>query len=70
MADLSVFMGVSYHGATFNGFARQEGLPTVQGSLEAALGTALRREVLVTGAGRTDAGVHAIGQVVSFGAGS
>jgi tRNA pseudouridine38-40 synthase len=68
MADVSVFMGVSYLGAPFHGFARQEGLPTVQGSLEAALGTALRREAPVTGAGRTDSGVHATGQVVSFAA--
>jgi tRNA pseudouridine38-40 synthase len=68
MAEVSVFLGVAYHGRPFHGFARQEGLPTVQGALEEALSQALRREVLVTGAGRTDAGVHATGQVVSFSA--
>jgi len=57
---------VSYDGAAFHGFARQPGLTTVQGSLEAALSTVTRREVEIVGAGRTDAGVHALGQVVSF----
>ncbi len=57
---------VAYDGAPFSGFARQPGLETVQGRLEEALQTALRREVSTVGAGRTDAGVHAIGQVVSY----
>ncbi len=57
---------VAYDGSPFSGFARQPGLRTVQGELEAALSTALRRPVQTVGAGRTDAGVHALGQVVSF----
>jgi tRNA pseudouridine38-40 synthase len=57
---------VAYDGAAFHGFARQPGLVTVQGRLEEALAVVLRREVAVAGAGRTDAGVHALGQVVSF----
>lgn len=57
---------VAYDGARFAGFARQQGLRTVQGSIESALATVLRHEVATTGAGRTDAGVHALGQVVSF----
>lgn len=57
---------VAYDGAEFSGFARQTGPRTVQGELESALSTALRRDVEVVGAGRTDAGVHALGQVVSF----
>jgi len=61
-----VALTVSYDGSGFAGFARQPGLRTVQGQLEGALSTLLRREVLTTGAGRTDAGVHALGQVVSF----
>lgn len=56
---------VSYNGSGFAGFARQPGLVTVQGKLEEALSIALRREVETVGAGRTDAGVHALGQVVS-----
>ena len=62
----SLALTVAYDGAGFAGFARQEGLDTVQGRLESALHTTLRREVLTVGAGRTDAGVHALGQVVSF----
>ncbi len=57
---------VAYHGAPFAGFARQPGQKTVQGELERALATVFREEVLTTCAGRTDAGVHARGQVVSF----
>jgi tRNA pseudouridine38-40 synthase len=65
-ADKSVALTVAYDGSPFHGFARQPGLETVQGRLERALQTALRRPVETTGAGRTDAGVHALGQVVSF----
>jgi tRNA pseudouridine38-40 synthase len=57
---------VAYDGAPFAGFAHQPGRPTVQGRLEEALRVALRREVGIVGAGRTDAGVHARAQVVSF----
>ena len=57
---------VAYDGAPFHGFARQKDLPTVQGRLEDALSAVLRTPVLTTGAGRTDAGVHAFGQVMSF----
>lgn len=65
-ADPTLALTVAYHGARFAGFARQQGLDTVQGRLEDALGTVLRREVETVGAGRTDAGVHALGQVVSL----
>lgn len=57
---------VSYEGSSFSGFARQPGQCTVQGELEQALKTVYRRSVETTGAGRTDAGVHALGNVVSF----
>lgn len=59
---------VAYRGAAFAGFARQPQpeLVTVQGELERALEMLLRRPVETTCAGRTDAGVHARGQVVSF----
>lgn len=65
--DRRVRLTVAYDGAAFHGFAANVGVESVQGRLAAALATVLRRpEVTVTGAGRTDAGVHARGQVVSF----
>lgn len=57
---------LKYRGTNFHGFARQPGLLTVQGSLEDALATLFRREIETVGAGRTDAGVHAAMQAVSF----
>ncbi len=57
---------VSYDGTPFCGFAKQPGQLTVQGELEQALSLLLRREVDVVCSGRTDAGVHARAQVVSF----
>lgn len=59
-------MKVAYRGEPFSGFARQPEQLTVQGDLEHALEVLLRRPVETTCAGRTDAGVHARGQVVSF----
>ncbi len=57
---------VAYDGSSFFGFAAQPGLRTVAGSLTGALERVLRVPVTITGAGRTDRGVHAWGQVISF----
>lgn len=57
---------IAYDGRPFAGWARQPGQRTVQGDLERALGVVLRREVALTVAGRTDTGVHALGQVASY----
>lgn len=62
----TIVITLSYEGSGFAGFARQPGLSTIQGEIESALRTALRREVETVGAGRTDAGVHALGQVMSL----
>ncbi|MHB8512578.1 MAG: tRNA pseudouridine(38-40) synthase TruA [Actinomycetota bacterium] len=59
-------MKLSYDGTGFKGFARQSTHRTVQGVLEERLSLLLREEILTVGAGRTDTGVHAAGQVVSF----
>jgi tRNA pseudouridine38-40 synthase len=59
-------MNLAYHGAGFAGWATQPGMRTVQGELEGALERILGVPVPLTVAGRTDAGVHAWGQVASF----
>ncbi|MDQ3147065.1 MAG: tRNA pseudouridine(38-40) synthase TruA, partial [Actinomycetota bacterium] len=59
-------MTVAYDGRAFAGFAPNVGVRTVAGTLTWALGRQLRHPVRLTGAGRTDAGVHAWGQVVTF----
>ena len=60
-------LDVAYDGSGFHGFARQPKLRTVQGEVEGALSRIVGEEVRTVGAGRTDAGVHARGQVMSFG---
>jgi tRNA pseudouridine38-40 synthase len=57
---------LEYDGGPFAGWAAQPGRRTVGGELERALRTVLRQEVALTAAGRTDRGVHALGQVVSY----
>jgi tRNA pseudouridine38-40 synthase len=57
---------LEYDGTAFHGFQRQNGLRTVQGEVEARLSRLLDESVKVIGAGRTDAGVHALGQVANF----
>lgn len=57
---------VQYDGTLFQGFQRQAEGRTVQAVLEGALGDLLGHAVIVKAAGRTDSGVHARGQVVSF----
>jgi tRNA pseudouridine38-40 synthase len=59
-------LDIEYDGSGFAGWARQPGMRTVQSELETALETVLREPVALTVAGRTDAGVHARGQVASF----
>ncbi|HEY3675720.1 MAG TPA: tRNA pseudouridine(38-40) synthase TruA [Candidatus Tumulicola sp.] len=59
-------MTVEYDGSAFCGFQWQPELRTVAGTLETALGRLLSEPVSLTAAGRTDSGVHATGQVVSF----
>lgn len=57
---------IEYDGAPYAGWQRQADLPTVQQALETAILAASGEEVTLRGAGRTDAGVHATGQVAHF----
>ncbi|WP_124726432.1 tRNA pseudouridine(38-40) synthase TruA [Staphylospora marina] len=57
---------IGYDGTDFSGFQRQPGQRTVQGTLEEALSRLTGEPVELHGSGRTDAGVHAIGQVCNF----
>ena len=59
-------LDLSYDGVRFSGWAKQPGRRTVQGELEDALQRLFGERISLTVAGRTDSGVHAIGQVASF----
>ena len=65
-ASRTLRLDLAYEGARYHGFGVQPGRCTIQEVLEEALARSLGERVRVTAAGRTDAGVHASGQVVSF----
>ncbi|HET9888390.1 MAG TPA: tRNA pseudouridine(38-40) synthase TruA, partial [bacterium] len=66
MSDHVWKLTLEYDGTDFSGWQAQPGVRTVQVEMERALGILLHRELRIAGAGRTDAGVHAEGQVASF----
>ena len=57
---------VAYDGTDYGGFQRQANAPTVQAAIEAALAQVAQETITILAAGRTDAGVHAAGQVVAL----
>jgi tRNA pseudouridine38-40 synthase len=57
---------VEYDGTAYNGFQAQDGQPTVQGAIEAAILAFCGEAVRIAAAGRTDSGVHATGQVIQI----
>lgn len=63
---MNVRLDISYDGASYGGFQVQENSNTIQGELERALAVLYKQPVRIVGAGRTDAGVHARGQVAHY----
>lgn len=57
---------IEYDGTAYAGWQRQPNQPTIQETLETAITALTQRSISIIGAGRTDAGVHALGQIVSF----
>lgn len=57
---------IAFDGTDFAGWQRQKGQPTIQGEIEARLARMVGGDVILHGAGRTDAGVHALGMTASF----
>jgi len=66
MAERNVVLTIEYDGTDFSGWQRQSRRPSVQAEVERAIQAVTRECVDLIGAGRTDAGVHALGQVANF----
>ncbi|MFA5802428.1 MAG: tRNA pseudouridine(38-40) synthase TruA [Thermoleophilia bacterium] len=62
----TIRLDIEYDGTGFAGWAKQPGLPSIEGSLEQVLAQILQEKISLSVAGRTDTGVHARGQVASF----
>jgi tRNA pseudouridine38-40 synthase len=63
---MNVKLIVEYEGTRYHGWQAQAGTPTIESALRAAIASLTGESVVLTAAGRTDAGVHALGQVVNF----
>jgi tRNA pseudouridine38-40 synthase len=66
LAMQNIKLTIAYDGADFHGWQIQPGLPTIQGAIADAARSITREKIFVHGASRTDAGVHAFGQVAHF----
>ena len=62
----NILLTIAYDGSCFHGWQKQPGERTVQGHLEQVMSRLFKREVLLSGTSRTDAGVHALDQKASF----
>lgn len=63
---MRIALGIEYNGQGYYGWQAQQGLPTIQGILQEALSKVANEPIVIHCAGRTDANVHATGQVVHF----
>lgn len=63
---INTLIRISYDGKNYSGFQVQANAPTIQGEIEHALNTLYRQPLRLTGASRTDAGVHALGQAANY----
>ena len=66
MTDRNIKLTIEYDGTNYAGWQRQTNAPSIEAELEAAIGRIVQERISLTGAGRTDAGVHALGQVANF----
>jgi tRNA pseudouridine38-40 synthase len=62
----NIKLTISYDGASFHGWQYQPGMPTIQGAVNEAARRITQEKIVAHGASRTDAGVHALGQVAHF----
>lgn len=66
MAEQNIKLTIEYDGSAYAGWQIQDGQPTVQGTITDAIYKTTQQAITLHGAGRTDAGVHALGQVANF----
>lgn len=64
--EKNILLTIAYDGADFSGWQRQPDKPTVQGHLENTLSSLFKKDIVLNGCSRTDAGVHALGACASF----
>jgi tRNA pseudouridine38-40 synthase len=65
-SERNIRLIIEYNGTRFSGWQYQPGLLTIQGEIESAVKKLTSQKVTIIGAGRTDAGVHALGQTANF----
>ena len=66
VSSVRVKMTIAYDGRPYEGWATQPGGNTIQDHLERAIGEVAKQKIRIHGAGRTDTGVHALGQIAHF----
>lgn len=62
----NVKLTIAYDGTNYSGWQRQTNARTIQGEIEKALKKVMKKDIIIHGSGRTDAGVHALEQIASF----